>query len=74
MTSVGKVMIPIVHHYDDRWTITILGQDPDNPKKTQTRVFHVYQYTYDAANLGEWCIYDEDLRKLRFSKQPVLEK
>jgi len=54
---VGKniQLIPIWHHYPDRWCITISAY---SDKKEVRETFYVHKEVYESVEIGDWFVFD----------------
>lgn len=62
-------MIPVIHHYDDDWTITVEGYNRKGDLKQRT--FHIDEKTYNKIEVGDHYVYDEEKDSLEAPYEEV---
>ena len=58
MMWTGKIMIPVVRHFPEEWTIMIEGFDEDGEKVTKT--YSVSKKEYKKYKIGDKYKYEEE--------------
>lgn len=56
-STVTTTIIPYTYHYPDRWRLTVQWYADNSFHEKQ---IYVTQACYEAVNIGDWFVYDEE--------------
>lgn len=64
-------VVPMLYHYPDKWTITIVGYDSNGERVTET--FRVSENVYDTVSIGDEFVYDKEMEpdSPEYTREPV---